>query len=169
MLYGGGFKPPTKGHFYVVEETLKQISGIDSITIFIGSKTRDGITSIQSLKIWEIYSKYLSIKPQLVMSNSSPIHDIIRTIKSNPNQNFVYSVGVRESSQDDFDSSLKRTKHVREKCENAIVKFIHNIDSTSGTEARMNLYNLDKLKAYLPSQLSFSDMYDIYSILNEKI
>ena len=30
-LYGGGFKPPTKGHFNVVEKTLEELPDIDQL------------------------------------------------------------------------------------------------------------------------------------------
>ena len=43
-IYGGGFKPPTKGHFHVVEKALQDLPEIDELKIFVGSGVRDGIT-----------------------------------------------------------------------------------------------------------------------------
>jgi hypothetical protein len=61
-LYAGGFKPPTAGHFAVVQEALKQNPEIDEFIIFVGSKERDGVSQDESLLIWEIYNKYLPFK-----------------------------------------------------------------------------------------------------------
>ena len=54
-IYGGGFKPPTKGHFLVVKKTLQELTDIDELKIYVGSGIRDGITQNESIKIWEIY------------------------------------------------------------------------------------------------------------------
>ena len=61
-IYGGGFKPPTKGHFNVAELVLKQFPEIDELKIFVGQGVRDGITQDESIKTWDIYKKYLSPK-----------------------------------------------------------------------------------------------------------
>ena len=41
-VYAGGFKPPTAGHFEVVETALEKNSNIDEFIIIIGGKERDG-------------------------------------------------------------------------------------------------------------------------------
>jgi len=41
-LYGGGFKPPTKGHFNVVEKTLEELPDIDQLILYVGGGERDG-------------------------------------------------------------------------------------------------------------------------------
>ena len=35
-VYGGGFKPPTKGHFEVVKQALDENPEIDEMLIFVG-------------------------------------------------------------------------------------------------------------------------------------
>ena len=57
-LVPGGYKPPTSGHFYLVNEMAKR-SEINEVVVLIGHKVRDGITAEQSLAIWEIYKKHL--------------------------------------------------------------------------------------------------------------
>ena len=57
-LVPGGYKPPTSGHFYLVNEMAKR-SEINEVIVLIGHKVRDGITAEQSLAIWEIYKKHL--------------------------------------------------------------------------------------------------------------
>ena len=54
-IYGGGFKPPTKGHYAVVEKAAEQDPEIDDIIIYVGGGERDGITQGESIQIWELY------------------------------------------------------------------------------------------------------------------
>ena len=54
-VYGGGFKPPTSGHFEVVQQALKENPEIDEFIILIGGKPRNGITPDESILIWDIY------------------------------------------------------------------------------------------------------------------
>ena len=42
-IYGGGFKPPTKGHYAVVEKAAEQDPEIDDIIIYVGGGERDEI------------------------------------------------------------------------------------------------------------------------------
>ena len=37
-VYGGGFKPPTSGHFEVAQQALKENPDIDEFIIYIGGK-----------------------------------------------------------------------------------------------------------------------------------
>ena len=53
-VYGGGFKPPTEGHFEVIKQALEENPEIDEFIIFIGTKDRDGLTKADALLIWEI-------------------------------------------------------------------------------------------------------------------
>ena len=53
-LYGGGFKPPTKGHFNVAQKILSEYPEIDELIIFVGGGVRDGISQQDSLNIWDI-------------------------------------------------------------------------------------------------------------------
>jgi hypothetical protein len=43
-VYGGGFKPPIKGHFNLVKKALKDFPEIDEFIIYVGGGVRDGIT-----------------------------------------------------------------------------------------------------------------------------
>jgi hypothetical protein len=65
-LYGGGFKPPTKGHFEVITKTLQDYPEIDKLYVVIGSGIRNNISQDESYSIWNIYKKYLPNKVELV-------------------------------------------------------------------------------------------------------
>ena len=64
VILPGGFKPPHKGHFEALKYLLK--SGAKQAKIFIGKKERDGITQEQSLKIWNIYKKYIPANVEVI-------------------------------------------------------------------------------------------------------
>ena len=50
VIYGGGFKPPTKGHLKTALRAYQIPS--NEHQIIIGAGVRDNITSEASLKIW---------------------------------------------------------------------------------------------------------------------
>ena len=54
-LFGGGFKPPTKGHLDVVLKGLQQSPEVSKVKILVGQGERDGFTQAQSIKIWNLY------------------------------------------------------------------------------------------------------------------
>ena len=83
-LFGGGFKPPTAGHLEVIQKALKNHPEIDNIIIYVGSKVRDGITQDQSFEVWDRHYKQLIDKPVRVEKSVSPIGDIYRYAKYNP-------------------------------------------------------------------------------------
>ena len=58
-IFGGGFKPPTKGHFEVAKLALENHPDIDELIISVGTGVRNGVTQDQSVAIWEIYKNYL--------------------------------------------------------------------------------------------------------------
>ena len=76
-VYGGGFKPPTSGHFEVVKEALRQNPSIDEFIIYVGAKERDGVTQIQSTLIWEVYKRSLPMKVTVIPTKKAPIRVII--------------------------------------------------------------------------------------------
>ena len=84
-IYGGGFKPPTKGHFHVVEKTLQEFPEIDELKIFVGGGVREGITQDESIKIWEIYKPYLSDKIEIEPS-VAPVKSVLGYAKDHPEE-----------------------------------------------------------------------------------
>ena len=51
-LFPGAFKPPHKGHVDVVQKLLK---GSDQVVILVSPKTREGITTDESVAVWNLY------------------------------------------------------------------------------------------------------------------
>ena len=55
-LFGGGFKPPTKGHLEVVNQGIKQNPEVSKVKILVGGGERNGFTQDQAVKIWNLYN-----------------------------------------------------------------------------------------------------------------
>ena len=133
-VYGGGFKPPTKGHFNVVKKALSDFPEINEFKIFVGSGIRDGVTQEESIKIWEIYKKYLS--PKVTIEPSvAPIKSILGYAKENPETKVYWVLGAREGNEDDFKDIINRTKTI-DKYPNIDVKTITTTGGISGTKTR---------------------------------
>lgn len=98
VLFPGGFKPPTYGHFFLLQETLKKYPTIDEVLILIGPLDRNNITQEDSKFIWEIYLKHINIPSQIILSEKSPISDVFNIVGENPQNNYLGVVGWRDSS-----------------------------------------------------------------------
>ena len=92
--YGGGFKPPTAGHFEVVKKTLENNPEIDEFIIYVGSGERDGISQDEAILVWDMFANYLPMKVQILPS-TAPIGDIIRLGKNNPEDEVYFVIGGR--------------------------------------------------------------------------
>jgi hypothetical protein len=69
-LFGGGFKPPTKGHLDVVLQGLRDNPEVKQVYILVGSGVRNGITQEESVKIWKIYKRFIPVSTQIVAVQS---------------------------------------------------------------------------------------------------
>jgi hypothetical protein len=170
-IYGGGFKPPTKGHFDLVKTALKDFKDIDKFLIYVGGGVRDGIEQEQSLQVWDIYKELLPSKVQIEPS-PSPIGDILRYAKNHPDEKVYFLLGYREGREDDLQDIKNRTKGVEEKYPNIEVRVIKSPGGDmSGTNARKALKKGDKetFFTYLPDEIPANEKEDIYNILEPNI
>jgi hypothetical protein len=170
-IYGGGFKPPTKGHFDLVKTALKDFKDIDKFIIYVGGGIRDGIEQEQSLQVWDIYKELLPSKVQIEPS-ATPIGDILRYAKNHPDEKVYFVIGYREGREDDLDDIKNRTKGVEEKYPNVEVRVIKTpAGDMSGTNARKALKKGDKEKffTYLPTEVPANEKEDIYNILEPNV
>jgi cytidyltransferase-like protein len=165
-IYGGGFKPPTKGHFEVVQQALKQFPEMDKLLIYVGSGERDKVDQAESVLVWNIYKKHLPSKVS-VESVKAPIGDIFKYAKDHPEEKIYFILGAREGNEDDQTDITSRTKSVKEKYPNIEVKIITTPDSgISGTNARKALFqSRDEFFKYIPSVLSPVEKERVYTLL----
>lgn len=91
-LYGGGFKPPHKGHY----EVLKKLLGkVDKAIVFIGSGLREGIpiNQDQSEEIWKIYIDASGWGNRVELRKvQSPISAIYKLIENPELQDYQYRI-----------------------------------------------------------------------------
>jgi len=164
--YGGGFKPPTKGHLEVVKRALAAHPEIDEFIIYVGGKERDGIGQTESLLIWDIFKKYLPMKVKIEPSKL-PIKDVLSLGKNNPEDTVYFVIGGREGRQDDLDDIANRTKNVEKTYPNMQVKVqVTPDEGMSGTNARKAAkISSDKLSPYLPDELTDKEKEEVFNII----
>ena len=168
-VYGGGFKPPTSGHFEVVKQALKENPSIDEFIILIGGKERDGISPEESLLIWDIYKQYLSIKVRIELSPKPPIQSIYNYAKEHPEEEVLWIIGAREGNDDDFKDISSRTTSL-DKYPNMDLRIVVTQGGVSGTAARnASKISLEKLKPMLPSKLSNEEVEEVFNIISNKV
>jgi phosphopantetheine adenylyltransferase/Zn-dependent peptidase ImmA (M78 family) len=168
-LVPGGFKPPTVGHFSLVDEVAKN-SNIDKVIVLIGHKNRDGVSKEESKAIWDIYKKYLPSNVEIQISdNSSPVADVASIIKNNPQNTYYPVVGIR--GEMDL-GDLKRFDSLKGKYDNfqtIVIKSEEGENRISGTNTRAALIGGEKerFQSYLPTELSDEEKNKVWSILQK--
>lgn len=151
--YGGGFKPPTGGHFEIVKNALQEFPEIDEFIVYVGSKERDGIDQSEAILVWEIYQNYLANKVTIKPAKS-PIGDILRLAKDNPQDEIYFVIGYREGRDDDMKDVASRTSNLEEKYPNIEVKVMPTFDANmSGTNARKAIGDEEEFIKFLPSEV----------------
>ena len=167
-VYGGGFKPPTSGHFEVVKEALRQNPSIDEFIIYVGAKERDGITQSQSTLIWEIYKRNLPMKVTITPASVAPIRAIYDYAKEHPQEEVLWVIGARQDNEEDFIDISSRTKAIS-KYPNMELRTIVTPGGVSGTAARNALkVSKDKFRDFLPDELSDDEVQEVFDIVSIK-
>ncbi len=173
-LYGGGFKPPTKGHFEVVKQALESNPDLDSLIVIVGQKERGGIDQSDSLVIWDTYLKYLPLKVE-ILPVTTPIRTVYNIAKDNPQNEYKWFLGKRQGKEDDETDIALRTKHLTTKKDNYPNLTPITIETAdkgvSGTKAREYIKNNDKTGFFslLPNNLSLKEKEQIYTMVSKKI
>jgi phosphopantetheine adenylyltransferase len=168
-LIPGGFKPPTIGHFVLVNE-VAQNPNFNKVIVLIGHKVRDGVTKEESLEVWNIYKKYLPSNVEIQISDkSSPISDVSSFIKNNPDTYFYPIVGIR--GEMDL-GDIKRFDSLEGKYPNfktVVIRSEERENRVSGTNTRTALIGGKKeiFQQYLPSQLTDEEKDSVWSILTK--
>jgi hypothetical protein len=170
-IYGGGFKPPTKGHFDVVDKAAEQNPEIDDFIIYVGSGERNGIAQGESIQIWELYKKYLPMKVRIEPSKS-PVGDILRYAKEHPEEEVLWIIGARENNPEDFADISSRTRTL-DKYPNLELRVIQTKGGVSGTAARnaVKANNKEQFFYLIPDIAEKQQVWDIVSpvVKEEKI
>ena len=168
-VYAGSFKPPTKGHFAVVQKALRDNPDLDELNIFVGTGVRDGIDQSQSMLIWDIYKKYLPFKVNIMPVTKPPIKAVYDYAKDNQNEQVSWIIGAREGNEDDFKDIALRTK-AADNYKNLVVRPTITQSGASGTAARnASKVSKEKLEPLLPKNLNQQEKDDVFNILNRRL
>ena len=170
-IYGGGFKPPIKGHLEVLQGALDKYPEMDKVIVSVGSGVRDEIDQEESLLVWDIYQKKLPVKVEVGASKTQPIRDIYNLAKENPDKTIYWIIGAREGREDDLQDIAARTKSI-DKYGNIEVKVIQTKDpKVSGTNARKALLtgNKEEFFTYLPDNLTDEEKEEIFTIVRPAV
>src|SRR5210317_2155517 len=163
----GGYKPPTLGHYYLVDQVSKKPE-VDKTLVLIGHKERDGITKEDALDIWNIYENHLTGDIDIRISNDvSPIKELFSLIGDNLDKYFVLVVGVR--SEEDL-KDVRRFDNLKKKFDNLEVVQVKGEDAIRGTNARKAVLGKDFIdfNRYLPVELSDTERDQIWNILTRE-
>jgi len=168
-VYAGGFKPPTSGHFEVVQQALKENPEIDEFIIFVGNKERNGISQTESLLIWEIYNNYLPFKVKIEPTSIPPIKAVYDFAKNHPTREVLWVIGAREGNEEDFKDITSRTKSIS-KYPNLELRTIVTSIGVSGTAARNAAkVSFDKFDKFMPSMLNPEEKQEVFDLVSDKI
>jgi nicotinamide mononucleotide adenylyltransferase len=163
-LYGGGFKPPHKGHFANAKALAKEA---DRLIVFIGPKVREGlqITAQQSKKIWELYSRYLPIPVEIYISEVTPIRDTYEWAEANQENVSKIITGTTKEEMSRFSAFHKN----KEKYPNVVVKELPVV--ITDEEAKLSATTIRQSEDYLqsgewlPDEIQPADIKKIVQIL----
>jgi len=168
-VYGGGFKPPTKGHFAVVKQAIKENPEIDEFIILVGGKDRDGVTQADSIMVWDIYKQYLPIIVTVRSTSVPPIKGIYDYAKEHPNEEVLFIIGAREGNEEDFADIANRTKSL-DNYSNLELRTIVTQGGVSGTAARNAAkISVEKLSPFLPDELTEEEKVEVYDIISPNL
>jgi hypothetical protein len=169
-LFGGGFKPPTKGHLDVVNQGIKQNPEVTEVKILVGGKERNGFTQDQAVKIWNLYNDLNFIgKPATIIPVSSPFSYYKNYLKDNPDDKVYIFIGSREGDEDDKFDVRQRSEFVKKYSDNAIPVEVATTGGVSGTLARkLFKTDIDGFRNMFPENLLDQDFDKILDILNNK-
>ena len=170
-VYGGGFKPPTKGHFAVVKKAIEDNPDIDEFIINIGGKERDGVTPEEAIQIWDIYKQYLPISANINIQYSStpPIKATYDYAKNNPEEEVLFIIGAREGNEDDFRDIASRNTSL-DNYPNLNLRSIVTRGGVSGTAARnAGKISKEKIRPFLPDELKDQEVEEIYQMVSDKV
>jgi PAS domain-containing protein len=167
-LFGGGFKPPTRGHLDVIIQGLKDNPDVDEVYVFVGSGVRNNISQSEAIKIWEMYIPFIPVKTTIVKAGS-PLKDMKRFIEDTEDKPYVF-IGARPNNDEDDKDVAERSKFFEKY--GGIPKRVNTSDSNvSGTRARnaAKADNKSELFSYFPDALSDSQKEEIYDMLRSVV
>lgn len=194
-LFPGKFKPPHIGHFNTCKRASREN---DLVLVLISKKTHENINPEMSLKIWNIYSKYLNDVFPFVVSPTPVLacFDIANILNNGSFLDLKTGKGPRSNAEEVIknnailDSFLnvgnninlnlysspedrERFKHLKGELYKG--KGVLNIKYkpvdrvTSASKMRNAMTEKTDLSSFLPRELSKEDKREVINILNDNV
>ena len=165
-LFGGGFKPPTKGHLGVILKGLQQSPEVNKVKILVGQGERDGFTQAQSIKIWNLYRDINLIPVDTeIIAVKSPFEYYKKYLRDNPEDKVYVFIGSREGNEGDQLDVKQRSNFIKKYSDNVIPLEISSTGGISGTEARKLFKNdLNAFREMFPPNLNDHDWQSLLKI-----
>ena len=169
-LFGGGFKPPTKGHLDVVLQGLRDNPEVKQVQILVGSSERNGVTQEESIKIWEIYKRFIPVSTQIIKVQS-PFSYIKTYLQDHQDENVYIFIGARLGNEADDKDVAERSAYAKKYSDKAIPVEIITIGGVSGTKARQAALsgNNEEFITFFPEQLTDSEREEIIQMVSSVI
>ena len=169
-LFGGGFKPPTKGHLEVVLQGLEENPEVSQVYIIVGSGERNGVTQEEAIKIWKIYQKFIPVASQIIPVQS-PFSYFKSYLTDHKDEKVYVFIGARPDNEEDDKDVAERSAYVKKYSENAIPVRIQTTGGVSGTMARKAALsgNNDEFITYFPSELTDAEKQEIIDMISSVV
>ncbi|NNE31893.1 MAG: hypothetical protein HKN40_05935 [Winogradskyella sp.] len=169
-LFGGGFKPPTRGHLEVVLQGLKENPEVKQVYILVGSGARNGVTQAEAVKIWEIYQKFIPVASQIIPVQS-PFSFFKTYLTDHKDEKVYVFIGARPDNEEDDKDVAERSAYVKKYSENAIPVKVQTKGGVSGTMARKAALsgNNEEFISYFPSALSDEEKQEIIDMISSVV
>lgn len=193
-IFPGAFKPPTKGHFLAVKElatntfkaakwdsdqtgkitpgtlrSKKAEEKVDTVVVIISNKARNGISAEDSLKVWNIYKKYLPNNVDILISpDSDPIRTAIKMVKQNPDKQFINTVYLR--TEKDY-PDLSRIKTFEKYPNSKGLALKSDLEGVRATDLRKAAISnsFDLFKQYIPDELTEPERQTIFNMVRDTV
>ena len=160
IFFRGGFCPPTRGHFSLVEK-YAHMENVKYYISQIGSEARHGVPYSLNRKIWKIYIKKLLPKDRIILKKAYSFDDVLDEIEG-----IDVVIFIRGKEEEDIKA---KEKERRERYENVFrrirrrgvkVDFLiidrpekHVLSATKFIESLKRGDSFSKLKFFLPENL----------------
>jgi len=169
-LFGGGFKPPTKGHLEVVLLGLKENPEVKQVYILVGSGERNGVTQEEAVKIWEMYQKFIPVASQIIPVQS-PFSYIKTYLEEHQDEKVYIFIGARPDNKKDDKDVAERSAFAKKYSKNVIPVRVQTTGGVSGTMARKAALsgNNEEFITYFPSELTDAEKQEIIDMISSVV
>jgi len=167
-VYAGSFRPPTKSDYNLLLKALEDNPGLDEIHVFVGDSESEGLDQDDSVAIWRMFGEHFPRDFFVHKSEESPVSDVYAYASKFPTYDIDWLFGVREGNSDDFKQVADRTKSVRKYDNVSISPVVYDKKATEREVGAAANMGKDELAKYMPNNLTYKELDDIYNMLKPK-